>query len=76
VTTTKPSNKEAIQRRAATVHGAFSTADGRDALEILQEQFGGSCYAKGDPHHTAYLEGGRDVLLYIRDMMNYYEKGK
>ena len=63
-----------VNRRAAIVARAFSTPDGQEALKILTQQFGGSCYAKGDPHHTAYLEGARDVLIYIRQMTEHYEK--
>lgn len=56
------------RRKATVLARAFGTPDGQEALEILIAQFGGSCYQKGDPHHTAYLEGGRDVLLYIKEM--------
>jgi len=62
------------QRKAAVLKRVFSSPDGQEALQYLIEQFGGSCYAKGDPYHTAYLEGGRDVLIYIRQMMQYMEK--
>jgi hypothetical protein len=65
-----------VLRRAAVVARAFGTDDGQAALKILQDAFGGSCYAKGDPHHTAYLEGARDVLIYIADMTKYSEKGE
>ena len=58
------------RRKAAVVARAFSTPDGEQALQILIAQFGGACYQKGDPYHTAYLEGGRDVLLYIKEMMD------
>lgn len=57
------------RRKAGVVARIFAGPDGQEALEILSQQFEGSCYAKGDPHHTAYLEGGRDVLIYIRQMI-------
>jgi hypothetical protein len=58
------------RRKALVVARVFGTPDGEEALKILIKQFGGSCYQKGDPHHTAYLEGGRDVLIYIKEMMD------
>jgi hypothetical protein len=64
-----------VQRKAALIARVFKTPDGQEALKILVKEFGGSCYAKGDPHHTAYLEGARDVLLYIQQMTNYTERG-
>jgi hypothetical protein len=57
-----------LRRRAMVMQRAFSTPEGEEALKILTRQFGGSCYQKGDPYHTAYLEGGRDVLIYIGEM--------
>ena len=63
-----------VHRKARVLQAVFSTPDGQEALQILIDQFGGSCYAKGDSHHTAYLEGGRDVLIYIRQNMNFKEK--
>lgn len=59
-----------VRRKAGVIKRAFSTPDGQEALQILIDQFGGSCYAKGDPYHTAYLEGGRDVLIYLRQNLN------
>ena len=67
---------DAIRRKAAVIARVFGSPDGQEALKILQDQFGGSCYAKGDSHHTAYLEGGRDVLIYIRQMTNAANKGE
>jgi len=54
------------RRRAMVVSRVFGSPDGQEALKIMAQLFGGSCYAKGDPYHTAYLEGARDVLLYIQ----------
>ena len=59
-----------VRRKAAVLARVFDSPDGQEALKILIDQFGGSCYQKGDPHHTAYLEGGRDVLIYIKELMN------
>lgn len=63
-----------VRRKAQAVRRVFSSPDGKEALDILIAQFGGSCYSKGDPHHTAYLEGGRDVLIYIRQLIDHAEK--
>jgi hypothetical protein len=71
----KPDNKAEIARRAAIIARAFGTKEGQEALKILIENFDGSCYARGDPHHTSYLEGARDVLTYIKQMTQFHEKG-
>jgi len=72
----RPESKGVLEarRKAGVVARVFQSPDGQEALKILIEQFGGSCYAKGDPHHTAYLEGGRDVLIYIRELMEATER--
>jgi hypothetical protein len=44
------------------------TPQGEEILKLLAAEFDGSCYAKGDPHHTAYLEGRRDVLTYLKEV--------
>jgi hypothetical protein len=44
------------------------TPQGEEILKLLAAEFDGSCYAKGDPHHTAYLEGKRDVVTYLREV--------
>lgn len=71
-----PQPNAEVARRAAIISRVFGSEDGQAALKILQGSFGGSCYAKGDPYHTAYLEGARDVLIYIRDMTQFHEKGE
>lgn len=62
------------RRKAGVVARVFAGPDGQEALQILIDQFGGTCYCKGDPYHTAYLEGGRDVLIYIRQMIEATER--
>jgi hypothetical protein len=46
----------------------LNTIEGQAIMELLADEVDGSCYAKGDPHHTAYLEGRRDVLTYMREV--------
>lgn len=66
--------RDEMRRKAATVSRVFSSPEGQEALKILIDQFGGSCYAKGDPYHTSYLEGARDVLVYIKELMEHNAK--
>ena len=64
-----------IQRRLVPIvsaYGAvFNTDQGKIVMDDLEVSFGGSCYAKGDSHDTAYREGQREVLLRIKQMISY-----
>lgn len=59
---------EEVRRRRVLMARVFGSPDGQEALGLLVREFGGSSYAKGDPYHTAYLNGARDLLLYVQQM--------
>lgn len=48
----------------------FTSPDGEDVLKDLMQQFyDRSSIVPGDPHMTHALEGAREVVLYIKQMM-------
>jgi hypothetical protein len=49
----------------------FGSDQGKRVLDDLVISFGGSCYSRGDAYHTAFLEGQREVLLRIKQMISY-----
>lgn len=64
----KSKGVEELRRRRALLARVFGSPDGQEALKLLSAEFGGSSYAKGDPYHTCYLNGARDLLIYIQEM--------
>jgi len=47
----------------------LSNETGRELLELLTEEVDGSCYSKGDPYHTAFLEGRRDLVNQLKEAL-------
>lgn len=57
----------------------FSTAEGKEVLKDLEKRchFYATTNVKGDSHESAYMEGQRSILLFIKAMLqNENEKGK
>lgn len=54
-----------IQRYAKV----FGTNEGEWVLTDLKKDNCGSVYSKGDSHHTAYLNGRRDVIFEIEEVL-------
>jgi hypothetical protein len=57
----------------------FNTGEGKAVLADLEKRchFWSTTNIKGDSHESAYLEGQRSVLLFIKSMLqNENEKGK
>jgi hypothetical protein len=50
------------------LHRCLCNSNGAEIIRLLDEEFGGSCYEKGDPYHTAYLEGRRDAVTYMKEV--------
>ena len=58
-------------RRAHLYNQLFSTPDGREILNDLNDQFGNiQAFVPGDPYATHINEGGRMVMLYINQLIN------
>jgi len=57
----------------------FNTDEGKEVLADLEKRchYHSTTNIKGDSHESAYMEGQRSVLLFIKSMLqNENEKGK
>ena len=57
----------------------FNTDEGKEVLADLEKRchYHSTTNVKGDSHESAYMEGQRSVLLFIKSMLlNENEKGK
>jgi|TARA_R110002050_G_scaffold90639_3_gene190651 hypothetical protein len=57
----------------------FNTDEGKEVLSDLEKRchYHATTNIKGDSHESAYMEGQRSVLLFIKSMLqNNNEKGK
>ena len=57
----------------------FNTDEGKAILDDLEKRchYHSTTNVKGDSHESAYMEGQRSVLLFIKSMLlNENEKGK
>ena len=57
----------------------FNTDEGKQVLADLEKRchYHSTTNVKGDSHESAYMEGQRSVLLFIKSMLqNENEKGK
>ena len=57
----------------------FNTDEGKEVLTDLEKRchYHSTTNVKGDSHESAYMEGQRSVLLFIKSMLqNENEKGK
>ena len=55
----------------------FSTDEGKEVLSDLEKRchYHSTTNVKGDSHESAYMEGQRSVLLFIKSMLR-KDKGK
>ena len=57
----------------------FNSGEGKVILAVLEKRchYHSTTNVKGDSHESAYMEGQRSVLLFIKSMLqNENEKGK
>ena len=57
----------------------FNTDEGKEVLSDLEKRchYHSTTNVKGDSHESAYMEGQRSVILFIKSMLrNDKEKGK
>ena len=57
----------------------FNSGEGKEVLSDLEKRchYHSTTNIKGDSHESAYMEGQRSVLLFIKSMLqNENEKGK
>lgn len=65
--------KARLARKAEVLKRTFSTPNGLEALEILEEEFTRGKMFHPDPLSTAYLLGSREVVLYIQQLVKFGE---
>ncbi len=64
--------KEKLARKASVFKQVFNTPDGKQALNILEQEFNRlDIFEKGAPDATAYNLGRRDVVVYINQLLRY-----
>ena len=63
--------EDKAKQQIKDVLGTFGTEEGKRVIEMLSEKCreNTATYTAGDTHHTAYLEGMRSVMIYIRLIM-------
>jgi hypothetical protein len=61
---------EQAKKRFMPLIAIFSSDLGKDALDLLIEEYVMTIsYSKDDPYHTAFLEGQRALVLWIKDVV-------
>jgi len=71
--------KKKLSKKAAAVARVLATPDGQTLLAAVEEEF---CSGKTglsligpDPQHTAYRVGAYDVVLYLKQLQQYNQRG-
>lgn len=60
--------QEEYKNRIKMFKRVFDTQDGKDVLKYLEDKYyHRKSYLKGEPDHTAFREGQRDVVAEIRE---------
>lgn len=54
----------------------FNSTEGKKVLEALEEEFYHGELLGESPDKTAYNLGRRDVVMYIKQMLNYGERNE
>ena len=81
----KPLNKEEKRQQALDTvvaksgdfHKLFTSPIGKKVLEYLEDEFDNEkLFVAGVPDHTGYNLGGRDVIVYIRQMIRLKENAR
>jgi len=71
--------EKVINRLKTNYKYIFNTDEGKEVLADLEKRchYHSTTNVKGDSHESAYMEGQRSVLLFIKSMLqNENEKGK
>jgi len=64
---------EALGKKAGDFHKLFTSPVGVKVLQALEEEFNPDVLIGETDAETNYKVGGRDVVIYIRQMMRYKE---
>lgn len=65
-------NNEDLKQLAVAYKQVFESDNGQKVLEDLEKRcsFYTTTHIKGDSHESAFLEGTRSVVLFIKNMLN------
>jgi|TARA_R100000329_G_C7463936_1_gene163404 acyl-CoA-binding protein len=65
-------NKEDLKQLIISYKQVFTSDHGKKVLEDLEKRcsFNATTHVKGDSHESAFLEGTRSVVLFIKNMLN------
>ena len=65
-------NNEDLKQLAVAYKQVFESDNGQKVLEDLEKRcsFYTTTHVKGDSHESAFLEGTRSVVLFIKNMLN------
>ena len=72
-------NKDDLKQLIIAYKQVFESDHGKKVLEDLEKRcsYHSTTHIKGDSHESAYMEGQRSILLFIKAMLqNDNEKGK
>ena len=69
-------NEKDIKQIQINYKTTFGSESGQSVLDDLEKRcsYHTTTHIKGDSHESAYLEGARSVVLFIKNMLNKKEK--
>ena len=62
--------RERLNLKSAEFTKTFTSPAGKKVLEALEEEFDGVDLRQSTPHDTYYKLGQRDVVVYIKQMLD------
>lgn len=65
---------ERLRTKVRYFHSTFTSTQGQVVLKALEEEFNHDNIKSSDPHETYYRLGQRDVVVYIRQLLENMEK--
>jgi hypothetical protein len=63
-----------LAKKSAKIKKLFSSPDGKEVLDILEEEFNGDNLFYADPYTTAHKLGSRDVVVYLQQLIRHKEE--
>ena len=69
-------NEKDIKQLVIDYKKTFGSESGQRVLDDLERRcsFHHTTHVKGDSHESAFLEGSRSVVLFVKNMLNKKEK--
>lgn len=66
--------KRKLSRRATIFRQVFNTDEGKEVLQVLEQEAEPERLFDENPHKTAYNCGRRDLLIYIKQILRYEDE--